>query len=208
MKKIGITQRMMKEQAYREIRDCLDIKWSVYVKEMGMFPVILPSAYPFSLYIQEVHLDGVILSGGNNLSSIDAIPLNRQRDHYEMAVIRTCLKHEIPLMGVCRGMQLIGEYFGVPLKKVDHHVALYHTIHIQENSILSMSEFQVQMVNSYHQYALSDCPQDFQICAISDDGIIEAMEHTEYKIYTQMWHPEREDEFCEWNIAALKGFFD
>ena len=63
-------------------------------------------------------------------------------------------------------------------------------------------------VNSYHDYAVSEVPQELLISATDKSGIIKSIEHREYKIFGQMWHSEREIPFDKDEIALIKYFFN
>ena len=208
MKKIAITQRLVEQQEYHELRDVLDTRWAVLFKEMGFLPIILPTLYPVIDYVDELKIDGFILSGGNNLNSVKQNPLSRKRDEFEKDSLATAVQRDIPILGICRGMQVIAEYFGAQLKKVANHVATTHELIISsEQSAYSRSLLNIKSVNSYHEYALKDISDEFIISALSNDGIIEAIEHRKYRIFCQMWHSERENPISQCEMAVIRNIF-
>lgn len=199
LKKIGITQRIIEEAHYKETRDALDINWARWFHSLEMLPIPLPSHYDFAAYVQDLDLDGVLLSGGNDLSVVCNHEINRARDAYERMVIETCIRQGIPLIGICRGMQMIGHYFGLSLMRVDNHVNRRHEI------IDTIGH--TRQVNSFHQYGFTACTDAFTVEAYAPDGCIEAFRHKKYSIYGQMWHPERESVFSAADLALMQRLF-
>ena len=79
MKFIGITQRLLENTSYYEVREALSVEWGEFFKEhlQGFLPLPLSYAIPFSVYVESLggSLSGVILSGGNDLDSLNPNPL-------------------------------------------------------------------------------------------------------------------------------------
>ena len=144
-------------------------------------------------WINIIKPNGIILSGGSDIGK------NKIRDVSEKLLINISIRKNIPLIGICRGMQLIGNYFNTKLIKVKNHVN-------QKHNILSRSK--KLKVNSFHNYSLKDCPKNFKILFHSEDGHIEAIHSKNKKIYACMWHPERNKKFEKWDIKIFKSFFN
>jgi N5-(cytidine 5'-diphosphoramidyl)-L-glutamine hydrolase len=192
MKRIGLTQRVDVVHEYNERRDSLDQRWSDLILELGWFPQPLPNfdnAQAKDL-ILENQLDGIILTGGNTLQVLepDAPGVAPERDIFESTLISFALEHNIPVLGVCRGMQIINCYFGGSLKKITGHVAVEHTI----TSGSEMFDFP-QIVNSFHEWSIPpNClAENLEPLATDSDGNIEALRHKNTNIFGVMWHPER-----------------
>ena len=128
MKKIAITQRLIDNDSYKEIRETLDINWGKIFSQMNFLPIVLPYEIDFKIYFKKLKIDGVILTGGNDLDTINPNNLSSKRDAYEKDLIKFVISKNIPLFGVCRGMQIIASYFGANFKKVNTEVATRHTI--------------------------------------------------------------------------------
>lgn len=208
MKKIAITQRLIETSEYQEIREELDIRWAKLLASINLLPVILPTNYNFKNIFREIGgIDGIILTGGNNLESISGEHLSRIRDNFERKLIACAVKQRIPLFGVCRGMQIIAEFFGAKFVKTKNHIAAQHAIIPSENSQFMRQLKKIKKVNSYHQYAVKKAPNAFLIAATSKDGIIEAIEHKFLPIWAQMWHSEREEPFKKEEQTIFKNFF-
>lgn len=197
MKKIGITQRLAIQENYREKREILDIRWGEFCWRNKILPIPVSYAVPIHFYLQEI--DGVILSGGNDLSSVCDDECSLQRDIYERDVISQCLEKRIPLLGICRGAQLIAEYFHSKIVKVNGHIA--------PHQIVWHDNHQSLQVNSYHYYAIKRLGCDLRAMATSCDGYIEAFVHKQYPIFGAMWHPEREGDVISESSEIFFNFF-
>lgn len=208
MKKIGITQRIDYIKEYGEVRNTLDIKWVELLDSIGFLAIPLSVNINYRL-IDELNLNGIILSGGNDLSSQSKNDYSTLRDKHEYDCIRYALKNSLPVFGVCRGMQIIAEYFGSTFKKVQNHVASRHKIKIIDETDLSIGLNNIESVNSYHNFAINFLGSDLLPIAICpDDNTVEAIKHRDHSIFGQMWHPERENPFNKYNSKLIKEFFD
>ena len=198
MKKIAITQRIILNKDYPEVREALDVRWGTIFEELDFIPVILPYNYDFTKF----EFDGVILSGGNDIGEV------KFRDKFEYKLIEHCITNDIPLFGLCRGMQIIAKYFNNSFKKVENQVAIKHNIIVNKKSIYKHYLDKLISVNSYHNYAVDLKNDEFIISAWNEDKtIIKAIEHKSYKIFAQMWHSEREEPFNKNELKLIKEFF-
>lgn len=207
MKKIAFTQRLIENEGYSETRDALDIRWAELCAELCMLPMILPSSYNFREYFKEIEISGIVLTGGNDLYSLSQDPLSLQRDRFEKSLLQYAIEHRIPVMGICRGMQIIAEYFGAALYPVEGHSAKKHEIIASENCRYHERSSSADLVNSYHCHAISSLPDCLHAVAAGKDGVIEAIEHTIFPIAAQMWHPERERPFKPADLTTLRNLF-
>ena len=208
MHKIGITQRLIKEENFNEIRDALDIRWQELLSSISLTAIPIPLNTDMSFY-DSLSLDGILLTGGNDLSSQADNLLSRLRDKHEKTCIKYAIDNSIPIFGVCRGMQIIAEYFGSTLKRVEGHIGTRHKIasinHHQYKDYINRME----KVNSYHAYSIDTIGNDLNVVGICpDDNVIEAIMHKEHKIFGQMWHPERESPFEPKNCELISSFFN
>lgn len=130
MKRLGITQRVEKINDYAEQRDCLDQRWASMALQLGYLPLPLPSIAidQVPMLLDNLKLDGVLLSGGNSIASLnpadeDSSP---ERDAFELALLSESFDRKIPVVGICRGMQLINVKLGGRLSPINGHVAERH----------------------------------------------------------------------------------
>ena len=197
------------------------------VLEAGGSPVVIPpytDASAMSALLDE--LDGIILSGGSDMNPLlvgeEPIPqlhgINPERDVPELMLIRQAYERQIPILGICRGIQMLAAALGgsiyqdlgvqykyAPLIKHSQDLVreqASHTVYIEQDSMLGRIFTQsglgtgekgeyVLPVNSFHHQAVR-CPGElFKVSARSSDGVIEAMESNEHKsILGVQWHPE------------------
>ena len=192
MLKIGLTGRIIYKTKYDEYRECLDVRWSAFVKnQLQALPVLIPSTIDPAFYIKQLQIHAIILTGGNNIGSISNCLEDIYRDNYETRKINESLKLGIPIIGVCRGMQMIATYFGQKIEPVSNHVAVKHNIKANKKDPFYEIISSLSPVNSYHDYKVSELPRNFHALAYSDDGVIEAFMWHAKKVFGLMWHPER-----------------
>ncbi len=207
MKKIAITQRLIVHNDYFEIREALDINYCKLLFSCGFIPIVLPYEVDFNYYFKEFDIKGVFLTGGNDLYVCSSDKLSFKRDLYEKNLLKYCIDEDIPVFGICRGMQLIADYFKCDFKKINGHINRNHSLIINEDSLYIEELKKINIVNSYHNFAINSLSKHLKVSANSDDGEIEAIEHKRYRIFAQMWHPERNKPFNEDEINLIKEFF-
>ena len=206
MRNIGITQRIHFIKEYNEYRDELDQRWSSLFANIGILQIILPNNSELfkSKAIDSLNLNGVILSGGelqeNNNYNIGL----KNRNEFENNLINHCIDNKIPIIGVCRGMQILNNFFGGKLEKIDNHVGKYHEINNLSNLPIS------NKVNSYHEFKLNrnELPENFEIIATDLDGEIESILDKKNNLLGIMWHPERNDPFDINDLKLFNEFFN
>lgn len=208
MKKIAITQRLTENETYYEKRECLDVRWGQLFNRLDMLPVAVPIGFDIRRFLNGVKPDGLILTGGNDLFSINNSSLSEQRCKFEKELLAHFIDAGVPVLGVCRGMQVITEYFNGSLKEIQRHTAVSHDIEAREESRYYRWLKDIKNVNSYHNYAVENPGDNMTVSALSDDGVIEASEHKYLSIFAQMWHPERKENFCGKEIALLSAVFN
>ena len=197
------------------------------VLEAGGSPVVIPpytDASAMSALLDT--LDGIVLSGGSDMNPLlvgeEPIPqlhgITPERDVPELMLIRMAYERQIPILGICRGIQMLAsalgggiyqdlgvQYQDAPLIKHSQDLVreqASHTVYIEQDSMLGRIFTQsglgtgekgeyVLPVNSFHHQAVR-CPGElFKVSARSSDGVIEAMESNEHKsILGVQWHPE------------------
>ncbi|PKL76273.1 MAG: gamma-glutamyl-gamma-aminobutyrate hydrolase, partial [Candidatus Melainabacteria bacterium HGW-Melainabacteria-1] len=108
---IAITQRVAEVAAYSERRDALDQRWYSLLAQAGLLPMLLPNQPDMALeLVSRLQPAGLLLSGGNTLSVYGGDA--PERDATERALLSGwALPEQKPVLGVCRGMQLLQHYF-------------------------------------------------------------------------------------------------
>ena len=183
------------------------------VVRAGGVPVIIPPVSDTAAIINTLeHIDGLLLSGGGDYdphyAGEEPWPtlgdINQERDLPELLITQLAYNRQMPIMGICRGIQTLAMTLGGHVRqdisdiqqlnhsqKEDRSVAT-HQVHVEKDSVLfNIFAKGILSVNSFHHQAVDDAGPRFRVVAKSDDGIIEAMESTEYKsIIGVQWHPE------------------
>jgi gamma-glutamyl-gamma-aminobutyrate hydrolase PuuD len=206
---LGITQRVDTIKSYGERRDCLDQRWADLALHLNYLPVALPNIPPNKVepLVDAMGLDAIVFSGGNTIASLDVLAADAspERDAFESELLRQALIKDIPVIGVCRGMQMINLAFGGHLTQISGHIATSHVIYSKTPTY----QF-TETVNSYHRWGISndDLANVLKIIAIDAEGNIEAYEHQNAKLLGLMWHPEREKPFNPLDIQLLTKFLE
>lgn len=191
MRKIGVTQRV-EVSVHGERRDCLDQRWSPLLAALGLQVVPLPNVgQPAVHQFESLELDGLLLTGGNDLVATGSETASRERDEHEMALLGGALHRGLPILAICRGMQLVNLAFGGRLAKREGHVAVRHALDVRANRWGWPARLEV---NSYHEYGIGphDVGHGLRVVATDAEGGVEALEHEELPVAGVMWHPERE----------------
>ena len=150
-------------------------------------------------------IDGLVMTGGEDFDPLkwfgeepirglgEVVP---ERDDYDVKLVRAAVARGIPVLGICRGEQLLAVAFGgslwqdIPSQVKDSYVKHRqsptsgawgtHSIRIEKGSLLSrvLNGRTSAVVNSFHHQAIKDVPQGMKVVATSADGIIEAVERS------------------------------
>lgn len=207
MKIIGITQRVEPVPHYSERRDCLDQRWTTFISELGYLAQPLPNlpTQQVPVLIENTELDAIFLSGGNTIAGLDPAAANAapERDAFEATLIDKALEKDIPVIGICRGMQMLNFHLGGTLVRTDGHAGGRHPLDIIRKDYAFPGT-----VNSYHNWVIPQqgLAKGLTALARDDEGNIEAFEHTDYRLSGIMWHPEREYPFDPLDIQFIKKF--
>ena len=187
------------------------------VVRAGGVPVIIPPVSDTDVIINTLdHIDGLLLSGGGDYdphyAGEEPWPtlgdINPERDLPELLITQLAYNRQMPIMGICRGIQTLAMALGGHVRQdisdiqqlnhsqtEDRSIATHH-VSVEKDSILftiysNSQQLPTLKVNSFHHQAVDDAGSRFRVVAKSDDGIIEAIESTEYKsIIGVQWHPE------------------
>ncbi len=112
-------------------------------------------------------------------------------------LVKYFIEHGKPVFGICGGHQELNIYFGGTIKKLDdrenhmHKSTKLHPINITEGSFVhDVFKAKRALVNSHHNWEIGKLGDGLQAVAVTDDGVIEAIEHKELKVFATQWHPE------------------
>lgn len=194
------------------------------VVEAGGVPVIIPPVADEQVIINTLsRIDGMILSGGGDINPLwageEPSPLlhgiNAERDKAELLTAQLAYNRQMPMLGICRGIQTLAVALGGKVKQDIGDIATVkhsqdadrseatHTVAIEPDSTLAEiyqsflassyphSSVPPLFVNSFHHQAVSDPGSRFRTVATASDGVVEAIESTEFKsVLGVQWHPE------------------
>ena len=185
------------------------------VLEAGGTPVVIPSYDDEKALVSLLDsLDGIVLSGGADIDPdylgeepLDGISVNPRRDCQELMLVHLAVDRQIPILGICRGIQVLAAALGGKLyqdiktqhgnENLEHSQTIArglpsHKVKLADNSLLhSIFGKDTLAVNSFHHQAVREVPEGFRVTAVSPDGIIEGMESTSFRpILGVQWHPE------------------
>ena len=186
------------------------------VLKAGGTPVLIPLITDETALEEVIStIDGLILSGGGDIysplfgeelhPSVESYDL--ERDRYEIALVKQAVERQIPVLGICRGCQLINVAFGGSLiqdipsqvsgSTVNHNQEeareiATHSVRITPGSRLhQITKAEQIMVNSFHHQAVKDVAPELEAVVWAEDGVTEAIESADGKaILGVQWHPE------------------
>lgn len=197
MKLVAVTQRVEIAAGHGERRDALDQAWTHLLGHCGCLGAVLPNNPTAARALwRRLPFAGLLLTGGNDLAEFGGDA--SERDETERMLLVEARAGGRPILGVCRGMQVIQAAFGVDLQPVAGHIAERQTIWLGERRVL---------VNSYHTFGARQTVPELLVWARADDGVIKAVRHTTEPIVGVMWHPERLQPFREADCALLRVHF-
>ncbi len=175
-----------------------------YVKSIGAEPVVT-----FSMG-DVVHCGGLILPGGGDITPAfygeknhGSRNINTELDILQLQALDLCIRESIPVLGICKGLQIINVGFGgsliqdLPTASIHRYEDgdKYHSTVTLEDSILHKLYGESPVVNSAHHQAIKELGSGLSaIQWCPDDNCIEAIVHTRLPILGVQWHPERIDE--------------
>ena len=205
MNRILVSQRLVIQESYGEVRACLDEAWGAFFHESGALPVPLLTTTRAKDVWDGMAPTALVLTGGNDLSRFSSDPLSRSRDELETLHLEQAIERGVPVFGICRGAQFIADYFHSTLEPIENHIATRHGVALSSDTAFGSLGEKEREVNSYHGYGITKLGLDLKEIATAGDGSIEAFEHKRYPMVGVMWHPEREppsERVCERDLLA------
>jgi putative glutamine amidotransferase len=185
--------------------------------DVGLAPVLLtPVHSPAAVRAVMAHCSGLVLTGGEDVDPrrygeepIEALgAVTPARDELESAALGLALERDLPVLGICRGCQLLNVYFGgtlyqdLPTQRPGTGVHEQpgwaggsHDVRVQPGSRLHGIVAGPELwLNSFHHQAIRDVAPGLEVVALADDGVVEAVEARDHAwVIGVQWHPERHE---------------
>jgi len=206
-------------------QDTLYSDYVSFFEKLGCRLVLIPnSTGAVKSYFDNLPIKGIILSGGNDLSSeftgeknIDIRNAAPLRDLKEKEMLDIAVERKLPVFGICRGMQFINCYFGGSLSQGIHqgddkdnmHIAKTHTVNLSDRRVIDYLGKDEIEVNSYHHQGIkreqiSSKLKIMGLCA--NDDFIEGLFHPQLPMAGIQWHPERKNPTPEDGARLVSAF--
>lgn len=211
---IGITGRRRKANGIVGFPPSLDhLDVDLYLADYhrdvlaaGGLPIPLPLDAEPALYLP--HLDGLLLSGGADIEPehYDRAPdgagtYEPERDRFELQLLGETLDTDLPVLGICRGLQLLNVATGgtlhqdVPVhSRYDEPSGTVHRVAFTEQSRLGLIYGEAIDVNSLHHQTVDELGTGLTVTGRADDGTVEAVEMPGRDVLAVQWHPEMRPE--------------
>ncbi|MEO1012007.1 MAG: gamma-glutamyl-gamma-aminobutyrate hydrolase family protein [Bacteroidota bacterium] len=187
-----------------------------YLTQKGVLPILIPDVETELLQDILAQMDGFVFQGGNDLASetygekpIGKWKGDRYRDQYELRIMDYAIQNGKPVLGICRGLQLMNVYFGGSLyqdtvtqnpdamahRSAELYDTIRHPITFKKDSFLDRLyvDEKAPHVNTVHHQTIKELGENLEVYATAPDGIIEAIGYTkepEGKVMAVQWHPE------------------
>ncbi len=178
--------------------------YSRAVQEAGGLPILLPVDADPSDYV--ARLDGLVLTGGTDIgpdrygrnAEVDLFEPEVLRDDLELALMSLAVERRLPVLGICRGLQITNVHGGGTLNQdVPPHAhfdvppeTTVHSVEFAEGTVLAGIYGASREVNSLHHQTVDEIAPDYVVSARAPDGGVEGLEHRSLPIVSVQWHPE------------------
>ncbi len=217
--------------------DYLKRNYHEAIERAGGIPILMPNTKRTENVENILELvDGLLISGGNDVDPVfygekrvaRNLSLTPERDHFEMALVEKAIGQDIPMLGICRGMQLVNVFFGGNLyqdltfekKSLDHTLEgsnIYdkkHPVIIREESrLFEIIRKKKITVNTSHHQIVKTVGRGLVATAWSEeDGVVEALEsEDDHSLLGVQWHPELMPDksskaLFDWLVQSAKDY--
>ncbi|MEX2572497.1 MAG: gamma-glutamyl-gamma-aminobutyrate hydrolase family protein [Gemmatimonadota bacterium] len=232
---VGVTTSIdPKGGDYRKPRIGLYANYLTPLERNGLTPILITPAHSKeSIRALIAVCDGLVLSGGDDIDPSryghDAIPelgtVNPSHDIAELRALDEACRHDIPILGICRGHQMLNVLFGGTLcqdigvemgSAFSHQQTTpwgshHHEVTVEPGTRLAKALGEERLgINSYHHQAIRKLAPQLVVSARADDGLVEGIESTEHRwVVGVQWHPERHEAEAadsDPNVRLFKAF--
>lgn len=188
MKNIVVTQRVDFTSGRNEARDSFAHSYYEVFKDCFRLIPIPSKTVDVAGFCAEVRAEGILLTGGNSVVVTDEDYCGL-RHQVERKILAYAEDENIPVIGICHGLQFINDYLGGNITKINGHVCSTHYVNFGRECLYR--------VNSYHDYGIkvSQLAKSLVPLGVADDDTVEMAIHSRLPWIGLMWHPERDIEF-------------
>ena len=205
-----------RKKSARQDQNYLAVDYARAIEAVGGIPVMIPQCGDTATALALLeHLDGLLFSGGNDIApsfyheairdrSGTFVP---QRDEMEIALVREAFRMKKPVLGICRGLQVMNVAFGGTMYQDLKENSAYgrhkntsaprwlpvHKVKLQKDTLLwEICQRSTLGVNSLHHQAVHTLPENATVCAVAADGLVESLSFAGGHPFTLgvQWHPE------------------
>lgn len=195
---VALTCRRVHEQRYKEERDALSADWIEFCRVRNFLPAILPNCSDIAIKIlNTVRPRLIIITGGNDVVQTNFGDFSEQRNETEKQILNWALEERIPILGVCRGMHVINDYFGGNVQAFgiseEIHKSTTHMLQVFGDFKEKLG-FEEIRTNSFHRQGIrmEDLASGLEAVALcKQDKTVEALMNKKAKFIGIGWHPER-----------------
>ncbi len=200
------------------------------LEPLGVEVRMLPRVEPRYASSQLAGLDGLLIPGGGDVharfygSALSplAAEVDERRDRHEISLIREAVDRGLPLLGICRGHQVVNVALGGTLcqdlarewgRPTIRHRAVrwapdrFHPVRVDlaSEAVRAAGREEI-VVNSHHHQAVAELAPCLRAVAHADDGIVEAYDFPGRPLLGVQWHPERLDRSAWWPLETLRDW--
>ena len=182
--------------------------------DAGGIPILIPVTEDPARCADYIDMiDGLLVPGGEDVAPEfygedphrTVSYINRDKDRYDLELIRLCREQNKPIFGICRGFQVINVAFGGTLyqdipsqlpeamchnQSQDLRNVPTHKVTLDENSVIGRILGKEIYTNSFHHQAVKDVGDGLRVVGRTADGVVEALETEDGRIFAVEWHPE------------------
>ncbi len=209
--RIAISQRVIETAEYPETRDGLSQEWGAFIRMLRPDAILLPvpnDQFSIEQWLTDISPDAVILSGGNDIGNAP------ERDSTEKKIIEWFLDAERPVLGVCRGLQILNSFYGggvtrdIREETGEEHAGIHHEIRICDQTFSHAAKKDSLTVNSFHNQGVveNQLAQRLIPFAKTISGVVEGLFSSSEKVLAIQWHPERPSPSTEFDQAIIRQF--
>lgn len=212
---VAVSMRVVENSTYPEIRDAISHDWVRLLDTLPVTPVFVPNVLSNpAAYLRDIGAKGLILTGGGDLGPLPDEPNHKEltpdRDRTENELLTSAVDRGLPVLGVCRGLQVLNVHFGGglvrDLSSTGQHVDIEHELEIVASPPWGNLGAKHLITNSFHSQGvcLSNLAPELKAFAMASGDVVEGLYHPDLPVLAVQWHPERPNPASKQDQALLQ----